>query len=510
MQIKINTVISEGLAYARTKVINKKYNVNKRKCTNTETEIKLYEEAIEKSISQLVMLENDKTYNVEEFINVHKMILLDPILKEKVSQNIITKKYKAPKAFSDVMDEYICEFDQARSIYLKERKLDMIDIKQRVLSNMATKEDEEIAGDFIAVVEELVPTMLVHYKDNIKGVIAKSGGHTSHSAILCKSLEIPYIILDEGYNFDDNVEIIIDTRKRIVNIYPKEEDINEYYTIRNSKNSNKKIRDMSEYGIGIFANVSTNEGLSKVLEYNINGVGLYRTEMIFMNLDRAMTYEEQYDIYNNAVELLKERSICFRTFDIGDDKQLSYIKTYHKGIDNYINNKELFEVQVKALLNANKYNNMKIMFPMIETYDEYLYLKKWVLDIKSSIGNDNEIKIGMMLETKKAIEKITDFIDVEFISLGTNDLTHELYHVNREEAMNYSTYINDLMVVLKKVAMHCADYSIPLSICGELASVKEVVGMLYETGIRNYSVSVSSAKTLECALVDVITIKKQI
>ena len=144
------------------------------------------------------------------------------------------------------------------------------------------------------------------------------------------------------------------------------------------------------------------------------------------------------------------------------------------------------------------------MFPMIETEDEFLYLKNWVLRIKEEINDKSVIKIGMMLETKKAVHDIESFEGVDFMSLGTNDLTKELYNISREEQTNYSLYIVDLLKVLKRIAKSCAKKNIELSICGELAGIKEVAVMLYKCGIRRFSVSASSIKNINDALLEII------
>ena len=220
-----------------------------------------------------------------------------------------------------------------------------------------------------------------------------------------------------------------------------------------------------------------------------------------MNKDRALTEDEQYEIYNDAILELKQRPITFRTFDIGDDKQLPYLKADKKGVRNYRNYPDLFKDQIKALIRANRYQNMKIMFPMIETYDEYSYLRDLVVKYKKELGSKQYLKIGMMLETKEAIKNLDDFKDVDFISLGTNDLTHELYNINRNEVSNYDMYIDNLIEVIKNVVEHCKKYNIELSICGEIAGIPQVTSKLLDAGIRNFSVSPSLCKSIEEAIV---------
>lgn len=498
MEIINVDVISEGIAYG--KVIEFKDNlfISKELTNNKPLEVEMFKKAIKgasKDLESLNIVGEDA-----DFIKVHIMILNDPTLSKEVIELINTNSYKASYAFDIVINSYIKKFSNLDSTYLAERNLDFKDIRRRVLkkldeSYMVTLENDKV----IIVCDELYPSYLMEYKDNIAGVIAKKGGETSHAAILCKAREIPYVITKE-FNVIDNAYSVIDTREKVIYNDCNLELINKYKELKEELSKKKRIKDFQEYGIRILANVNTNDELYKVRKYNMYGVGLYRTEFIFMNKNRPLTEEEQYMVYSEATEILKQRPITFRTFDIGDDKQLPYIQTHKKGILNYKNNPELFESQIKALIRANKYSNMSIMFPMIESVEEFTYLRDWVFEIKNKMHNDSYLKVGMMLETKEAINHLEDFKDVDFFSLGTNDLTKELYDIDRLEQSNYKTYIDPLILELKKVVEHTKKYNIGLSICGEIAGISEVVSKLYDIGVKKYSVAVSLAKTLEHAI----------
>ena len=484
------------------KIINKALVTYIAKGTRyiTRAQIEKIDEVINKVYNDLESLKTSNRDDIE-LINVQQMLVKDPVLYQESIKLINEEHLTAHASLERVFDEYIKKFNEARTTYLKERALDMEDIKRRVLLSFGDNEIGKVEGEFILVTDNLYPSYLMTYDKQIIGVIALNGGYTSHSAILCKSREIPYVLVDDIESLDGTV--LIDTRKNIINLNPREKDILEYNNIKKNRDS-FEINDFSSFGIKIFANVTSNNDLYKVLKYNMDGVGLYRTELIFMNLDRPMSYDEQYKIYSEACDMLQNKNICFRTFDIGDDKQLSYIKSFHKGIDNYKNNPEVFETQIRALINSNKYNNMKIMFPMIETPEEFNYLKNWVLKIKSDLNDKSTLQIGMMLETKKAVELLDEFEGVDFMSLGTNDLTKELYNISREDTLNYRIFIKDLMIQLKRIVEILNQKQIGLSICGELASVKAVVRRLYRVGIKNFSVSAASVKSLNDALLNEI------
>lgn len=499
-------VICEGIAYGKIVNIKNDIFVSNEKTDNPSYEKDILKEAFNTVIKDLEELEKDTK---DEFLNVHSMILKDPQLTKECFFEIDNNHYQACKAFECVINKYIDIFEKANSFYLEERNLDLKDIKRRVLLALNNTFVNHLEHDkIILVCDELYPSYVSEFRNTLAGVIARKGGTTSHGAILCNAREIPFVIVDKEFEFDDLLSLVIDTRRKKIFYDCSADMINNYRTLKKSISSRVRIRDFSEQGIKILGNVSSNDELLKVRKYKLHGVGLYRTEFIFMNKNRALSEDEQFEIYNDAVLEMVQRPITFRTFDIGDDKQLSYIKADKKGVRNYRNYPNLFKDQVKALIRANRYQNMRIMFPMIETYDEFLYLKDLVVKYKKELNQKGYLKIGMMLETKSAVENLDDFKDVDFISLGTNDLTHELYNIDRNKISDYNTYINSLIEVIKKVVNHCKKYNIELSMCGELAGINTVTSMLIEAGIRNFSVSPNNSKAVEESLINYYKLDK--
>ena len=484
MKYSINSVLAHGFVMGKAKV---EKNINyKSKSYKSEDEKILFLNAIEKSIDELNKMGDDS------YLITQKLMISDPLLKNNGLKYIEDGK-TASEAISSVMNDIIESLANASSNYLKERTNDIEDILHRLLSNLGNKKKKKSSEPYILYTDNLLPSYLINNKDLILGVIAKRGGFTSHSAILCRSFDIPYVIADIKCN--DNDTICIDTRKNKIAVNPSLEDMERYIDeINMSKKYIKKA--ISHPGFLFLANISTTAEMAKAIEYDFDGIGLYRTEFIFMNTDRPLSFEEQLNTYSDITNAMGNKNTCFRTFDIGDDKKISYLNTNRKGIDNYKNNPVIFETQVKAILASNVNNNISIMFPMIETKDEFNYLKDWV--IKLAKENNYLIpKIGMMLETKEALNNITDFRDTDFISLGTNDLTSELYHINREEMnKNINEYIDDLFDKIKPVVSFCDKNNIKLSVCGELAGVKDVALRFYKIGIKNLSVSPSLIQLL--------------
>ena len=489
-------MISNGYIFGNLKFFTKTKEIINEDNSN---EIFRFKEAVNKSLKQIEKMKKDNK-ELEEYLTVQELMIADPSLEKKVIE-YINNNESAVNAIRLAMKEYSFGLINSSSTYLKERVFDLEDVCNRIIFNLNEGIILNNNEKYIMVIDKLYPSILIALKDNILGIIAKEGGYTSHSAILCRTWDIPFILCDDDLNNYSNA--IIDTGKNLIITNPNDNEIFEYNKDHEKRASFEK-KAIKHDGYLFLANVSTNLDLDRVLEYGFDGVGLYRTEMIFMNTNRPYTVDEQYTIYLEAVNKLKEKSICFRTFDIGDDKKLSYLNTSKKGIENYINNKEIFISQIKALLKANVNNNMKIMFPMIETRDEFLYLKNWVLDINKEY-NYNLPKIGMMLETKKAYENIEDFTIADFISIGTNDLTAELYSINRDSSVDMvDNYLADLIEKLKRVVIFCDKNNICLSICGELASVRNVAEAFYRIGIKNLSVSPSKIRMLNSLYTDLV------
>ncbi len=491
MKYQIKTILSDGIAIGNIKM----KNFNKSNLI-VENEEESFLNALTKSLAQIdkMIVDNQE---LSDYLIALKLMISDQTLKKDIL-DLIYKGSKAYEAIDIAIDKHINELNSSTSIYLKERVADLNDIKERILNNLGENKINDFDKSYIICVSELNPTDLIFYKKDILAIVAKKGGYTSHSAILARSWGIPYIISD--IDFNDGENIIIDTFKNLIIKEPNQKQIYDYKLEIAKKNSFKNIA-IDHDGYEFLANVSSNIDLKNVINYGFDGIGLYRTELIFMNSDKPLSFNEQYKIYSEAVNKLREKPITFRTFDVGDDKKLKYLNTDKKGIDNYINNKELFITQIKALCKAND-GNLKIMFPMIKRASEFNFLKEWVISIAKE---DNYLipKIGMMLETKEALDYILEFKDVDFISIGTNDLTKEIYHINREDALDlYDNYIKDLLTKLKNIVDFCKENNIYLSVCGELAAIPKAAIKFYEIGIKNLSVSPAMIKTLNLIYTD--------
>lgn len=475
-------IISQGYCYAKTFKLTDFATYNTTSC-DAACEIKRFDEALKKANLDL----EGSNY---PYFQIQLLILNDPTLYKNVTSLIKNENLSAEAALIRATKDFKNDLLKSTSTYLQERVYDLEDMCQRLINLLVGNKSIFPDEDFILVVDELLPSVLLENVKHIKGIIAKVAGALSHGAILARTLEIPFVTTSK--DIPNNTPLIIDTRLKRLVLNPTDSEISHI-----TENNKVSVVIKPHPGYLILANVFGNEEIKKVSDYNFDGIGLYRTEFVFMHNNRPLTYDEQLNIYEKAVKILGPKYFCFRTFDIGDDKQIPYLKSYKKGFLNYINNKEMFEDQIKAFIQANIYGKMKIMFPMIETKEEFNYLKSWVLNIKKELNNDAPLEIGMMLETKEALRHISDFKEADFFSIGTNDLMMQLYHLDREKTSKVSLdLILDLQQKLKDVVDFCNKTNKGLSMCGELARMPEACNMFLKIGIKNFSVSPSALKDL--------------
>ena len=417
-----------------------------------------------------------------DFLDAHILLLEDEILKQEVVSTVVNNQMSAFEAFALVMDKYIDIMKGSNDEYLKDRYLDFLDIKTRVLQNFnKTRVSLANLDECIILIDELFPSLLVDISSNIKGIIAKKGGFTSHSAILCRMKGIPYVICDvpEDYSGD----IIIDND--VVYLNPDVDVIEQYKC--HEQFEEVIIKDLKD--INVYANIATNNDIADITD-EFSGIGLYRTEFVVMNPEYAFDYKKQTEVYLEALNNIGDRCITFRTFDFGGDKQVEYLPMLSKGINNYYKYPKLFENQIRALLIASDAypDKVKIMFPMIESFKQYQELKKYI--IKMARENNQKVpSIGMMLETQTALINLEEFKSVDFISVGTNDLTSELFNISRDNLALYDEIYDNLLEVLKSVISFCDKNQISLSVCGELISKKEFAKKCITAGLKNISIS---------------------
>ena len=502
MEYLIKEILSNGFVVGKIKAVKAIKHKNEKKDIKVEMEkFNKAKKGALKTISDL----KEKEPSLSEYLIIQELMINDPLLTKSVTE-FIEADFSAAEACKKAMDMIIANLLNSDSQYLKERVADIEDIANILINNINGIQDKKDNEKYVLLVDDLLPSYLVNNHNNVVGIIAAKGGFTSHSAIIARIWDIPYVIA--SVDAKDNDYVLIDTRQNKIEINPSADKIEEYENeIREAEAFNKLA--VKHVGFKFMANVATNRDIKRAMDYKFDGVGLFRTEFIFMNTNRPYTLIEHYKMYSTAAKACKGKPICFRTFDVKDDKAISYLKVGKRTVDTYKKNKDIFENQIKAILASNITGNVRIMFPMIETKEEFEFLKNWVIKIQKE-NNYNLPLIGMMLETKKALRNINDFTDVDFISIGTNDLTKELYNINRNETQGYETFIDDLINELRNVVVFTREHGILLSVCGELASIKDVAIRFYELGITSLSVSPAMIRNLNSAFTEFTNKKRKL
>lgn len=488
-------VISDGIAFG--KVLNRTNYDCDNYCVNynPDEELKKFNKAKLEAVKDLnVVKEKINKYTDVSFVDAHIMILNDPMLYKDITKILNDMHCSVEYAFSKAIDVYINLIKEADDEYLKERYLDLIDVKYRLLSILYKDvELSNISADTILCVDEVFPSMLINISPYVKGIIARRGGFMSHSAIICNAKGIVYALVD-NINLLDGMEIILDGNKEIIIENPNSEVINEYKS-KIDELCNIDLSLINKDKFNIYANVSSEKEVLKASQSKLDGIGLYRSEYIFMGRNDIPSVDEQERIYSNALTSMYPKKVCIRTIDFGDDKGIEYLLVDKKGVSNYFKYYKIFEEQIRALVKSNTLGNLRIMFPMVESHEEYIKLKEIALNINKEYGNKN-IEIGIMLETKKALENIKLFKDVDFISIGTNDLVDQLYGIKRDSLTDYKLYIDKLIDDIKPVLEFSNENNIELCVCGAIAGVPNGLKRLIELGIKSYSVNFNALPSI--------------
>ena len=408
---------------------------------------------------------------------------------------------------------------------MQQRATDMRDIKtrmQRVLMGAETVDIAALPAGSILVAKDLTPSMTAGINPaNVTGIVTELGGKTSHSAILARALEIPAVVavgdfLSQVANGDT---IVLDGAEGIVHVNPEAPVLEEYTAKRDAFLKEKK--ELEQYigkptvtkdgvHIELVANIGKPADVEKVLQYDGEGVGLFRTEFLFMDRDSMPTEEEQYDAYKKVAETLNGKPVIIRTLDIGGDKEIPYMGLAkdenpflgYRAIRLCLDRKEdIYKPQLRALLRASAYGNIKIMIPMVTCIDEYREAKALIEELKLELDRqgvpyNKDIQVGIMVETAAASLMADVFAkEVDFFSIGTNDLTQYTMSCDRGNdkiSYLYSTFNPAVLRSIKHVISCGRAEGIMVGMCGEAASDPMMIPLLLAFGLNEFSMSASA------------------
>lgn len=520
---------SPGIALGKVFVYKEpEINIEKKNIDNLEKEIKRLDMAIEKGIKQIDKLYNKTLNNMgkeeAEIFNAHKMMIEDPEFIGSVKDRIKSEKSNAEWAVKIVAEEYIQIFENMEDEYLKERALDLKDVSMRlmrILLGIETMDLGAIEEKSIILAKDLTPSDTAQMnKEMILGFVTEIGGPTSHTAIMARTMEIPSVSgIKDLTNIAKNGDfIIVDGKEGLILLNPSDEDIKTYTRKQKDYQEFKlKLKEMigqesiSKDGVKveIAANIGTPQDMDKVIENDGEGVGLFRTEFLYMDRETLPTEEEQFKAYKTVAEKLEGKPLVIRTLDVGGDKDLPYLNLPHemnpflgyRAIRLCLDRTDIFKTQLRAILRASAFGNVKIMFPMISNIQEIRDSKKILAEIMEELREENipfneELEIGIMVEIP-AVAVHSDIFakEVDFFSIGTNDLIQYSLAVdrgNQDIAHLYNQYHPAVLKLIQMTIENGHKEGIWVGMCGEAAGDEKLIPILLGMGLDEFSMSSSS------------------
>ncbi len=524
------TNASSGIGIGNAVIVEEKELVIKRETVaDAAAEVERFKGALDATLKKTEELAADLATRVgekeAEIMQGHMMLLMDPMLTGEIETAITGEGICAEYAIEQVCTTYADMFASMDDELMQQRATDMRDIKTRMQRELLGVESVDIASlpaGTILVAKDLTPSMTAGIKpENVTGILTELGGKTSHSAILARALEIPAVVAvpDLMNQVKDGYVIVLDGSEGSVYINPDQAVVDEFCAKREKFLKEKK--ELEQYigkptvtkdgiSVELVANIGKPEDLEKVLQYDGEGVGLFRTEFLFMDRTAMPTEDEQFEAYKSVAEGLKGKPVIIRTLDIGGDKEIPYMGLTkdenpflgYRAIRFCLDRKDdVYRPQLRALLRASAYGNIKIMIPMVTCIEELREAKALIEEIKAELDEKNipykkDIEVGIMVETAAASLMADVFAkEAAFFSIGTNDLTQYTMSVDRgndKVSYLYSTFNPAVLRSIKRIITCGREAGIMVGMCGEAASDPLMIPLLLAFGLNEFSMSASA------------------
>ena len=528
MQVYSGKSVFGGIAIGKISVYKKNEQQVKRVRTeDTKGELARYEVAKAAAVEQLQELYQKALKEVGEanaaIFEIHQMMLDDGDYNESVENIIETQKVNAEYAVAVTGDNFAQMFRAMDDDYMRERAADVKDISERVLSILNGGQKGKVVTDepVVIVADDLAPSETVQLeKDMVLSFVTVHGSVNSHTAILARTMAIPALIGTEELPLDDTVDgklAVVDGLNGKIYVEPDAQTLEEMKKRRQAELEKKELLQLLKgkdnvtldgKKIMLYANIGNIKDLATVIQNDAGGIGLFRSEFIYLEKDRYPTEEEQFSIYKTAVEMMAGKRVIIRTLDIGADKQCEYFKMDkeentalgYRAIRICLTRPEIFKTQLRALLRASAYGNLAIMYPMITSLWEVKRIKEIVKEVKAELtaeqlefGNPQQ---GIMIETPAAVMMSGELAkEVDFFSIGTNDLTQYTLAIDRQNPKLDKFYDAHHPAVLSMIRMtveNAHKAGIWAGICGELGADTSLTKEFLAMGVDELSVSPGS------------------
>ena len=520
---------SEGIGIGTVVLIEEhEINIETKRVEETGAEIERLQNAIEKFVADTNVMAEKMDITVgkkdADILRGHIQMLQDPMIEEQISALIISEKITAEMAVEQVLEQTAEMFSQIPDELLQQRATDFRDIKTRMLKILLGIEDVDISqvpAGTVIVARDLTPSMTAGINpENIEGILTEVGGRTSHSAILARAMEVPAVLSIENIcsiakNGD---KVVLDGTSGEAILNPDDETVEKFKKMYSDYQNEKAL--LKEYAgkpsqtkdgvkVELVCNIGKPADANKAVECDGEGIGLFRTEFLFMDRGSMPTEEEQFEAYKEVAEKRKGKPVIIRTLDIGGDKDVPYLGLEHednpflgfRAIRYCLQRKDIYEIQLKALLRASAFGKIKIMVPLVTGVDELRQVKAMIKDImaeldKEGVVYNKNIEVGVMMETPAAC-MMADALAKEaaFFSIGTNDLTGYTMAVDRgnaKVAYLYSTYNPAVLRAIKRIIECGKKEGIMVGMCGEAAADSKLIPLLLAFGLDEFSVSATS------------------
>ncbi|HHA6100887.1 TPA: phosphoenolpyruvate--protein phosphotransferase [Staphylococcus aureus] len=521
---------SDGVAIAKAYLLvepDLTFDKNE-KVTDVEGEVAKFNSAIEASKVELTKIRNNAEVQLgadkAAIFDAHLLVLDDPELIQPIQDKIKNENANAATALTDVTTQFVTIFESMDNEYMKERAADIRDVSKRVLSHILGVElpnPSMIDESVVIVGNDLTPSDTAQLnKEFVQGFATNIGGRTSHSAIMSRSLEIPAIVGTKSITQEvkQGDMIIVDGLNGDVIVNPTEDELIAYQDKREryfaDKKELQKLRDADTVTVDgvhaeLAANIGTPNDLPGVIENGAQGIGLYRTEFLYMGRDQMPTEEEQFEAYKEVLEAMDGKRVVVRTLDIGGDKELSYLNLPeemnpflgYRAIRLCLAQQDIFRPQLRALLRASVYGKLNVMFPMVATINEFREAKAILLEEKENLKNEghdisDDIELGIMVEIPATAALADVFAkEVDFFSIGTNDLIQYTLAADRmSERVSYlyQPYNPSILRLVKQVIEASHKEGKWTGMCGEMAGDETAIPLLLGLGLDEFSMSATS------------------